>query len=138
MRRSSVPFTRKGSGETRPFIHWPQATPSVRRTPTRSGTASGRLSYRDLVAAADALACDLQSNGVKPGQRVAVWLPSRIEGAVALLACSRNGYVCCPSLHRDHTVADIVGLLRRMSACALIVEPGYGAGRRSRRYSDGG
>jgi hypothetical protein len=33
--------------------------------------------------------------------RVAVWLSSRVETAVALLAWSRNGYVCCPSLHRD-------------------------------------
>ena len=41
---------------------------------------------------------------LRPGQRVAVWLPSRVETAIALLACSRNGYVCCPSLHRDHTV----------------------------------
>ncbi len=43
-----------------------------------------------------------------PGNRVAVWLPSRVETAIALLACSRNGYVCCPSLHRDHTVEDVV------------------------------
>ena len=52
---------------------------------------------------------------MRPGQRVAVWLPSRIESVVALLACSRNGYVCCPSLHRDHTVGEIVELL---GACA--------------------
>jgi len=58
---------------------------------------------------------------------VAVWLPSRAETAIALLACSRNGYVCCPSLHRDHTVGDILALLNRVSAVAIIVEAGYGA-----------
>jgi acyl-CoA synthetase len=86
-----------------------------------------RVSYRALAEAADALAADLAGRGVRPGQRVAVWLPSRIEGVVALLACSRNGYVSCPSLHRDHTVGEIVELLQRMRAAALIVQQGYGA-----------
>jgi acyl-CoA synthetase len=83
--------------------------------------------YGALVEAADRLAGALHAAGVRPGQRVAVWLPSRIETAVAVLACSRNGYVASPSLHRDHTVADIVEVLKRMRASALIAEAGYGA-----------
>ncbi|MFL5098475.1 MAG: class I adenylate-forming enzyme family protein [Xanthobacteraceae bacterium] len=86
-----------------------------------------RVSYGDFVAAADRLATDLARRGIKPGQRVAVWLPSRIECAVALTACSRNGYVCCPSLHRDHTVTDVLGLLTRIRAAALVAQSGYGA-----------
>ncbi|MDB5650469.1 MAG: hypothetical protein JWL62_1989, partial [Hyphomicrobiales bacterium] len=86
-----------------------------------------RLTYRALVEAADRLAAHLHASGIKSGQRVAVWLPSRFEIAVTLLACSRNGYVCCPSLHRDHTVGDIEELLTRMRASALIAETGYGA-----------
>ncbi len=88
-----------------------------------------RLSYRALVDAADALARDLAARGVRRGQRVAVWLPSRAETAIALLACSRNGYVCCPSLHRDHTAAEVVTLCQRMRAAALIAQLGYGADR---------
>jgi acyl-CoA synthetase len=86
-----------------------------------------RLTYAELVEAADRLAANLAGNCVRPGQRVAVWLPSRVETAVALLACSRNGYVCCPSLHRAHTVDEIVALVDRMRAAAVIAEPGYGA-----------
>src|SRR5262245_58862604 len=85
-----------------------------------------RITYGALVEAADRLAADLAHYGVRAGQRVAVWLPSRIEGVVALLACSRNRYVCCPSLHRDHTTGEIVGLLRRIRAAAFIGQPGYG------------
>ena len=85
------------------------------------------ITYRALVDAADRLAAALHESGVRHGQRVAVWLPSRIETTVAVLACSRNGYVASPSLHRDHTVADIVEILRRMRASALIAETGYGA-----------
>src|SRR5260370_42226111 len=58
-----------------------------------------RLTYAELIAAADRLAAGLAGNGLCPGQRVAVRLPSRVETAIALLACSPNGYVRCPSLH---------------------------------------
>ena len=87
-----------------------------------------RLTYRQLVAAAERLAADLSKNGVEPGQQVAVWLPNRLETVIALLACSKNRYVCCPSLHRNHTVAEVMGLLERFHAAALISEIGYGAG----------
>ena len=79
-----------------------------------------RLSYRDLLAAADALAGDLARRGVRAGQRVAVWLPSRIEmrdrarGLLAQRLCR-----AVPSLHRDHTVGEIVELLTRTRAAAL-------------------
>ncbi|HZT89216.1 MAG TPA: class I adenylate-forming enzyme family protein [Stellaceae bacterium] len=85
-----------------------------------------RLTYAEVVAAADRLAAQLAGHGVKAGDRVAVWLPSRVETAVALIACSRNAYVCCPSLHRDHRVAEIVTLVERVRAAALIAQPGYG------------
>lgn len=86
-----------------------------------------RLTYSQLVESADALAGDLSHRGVRPGERVAVWLPSSVETAIAMLAASRNGFVCCTSLHRDHTVMEVVALAERMRAAALIASPGYGA-----------
>jgi acyl-CoA synthetase (AMP-forming)/AMP-acid ligase II len=99
------------------------------RAPDRIAIRSlgGDLSYRALVAHADAFASELAEKGVSAGQRVAVWSPSRAETVIALLACSRNGYVCCPSLHRDHTVREILDLLARMRAVAIVAEAGYGA-----------
>src|ERR1700737_4634972 len=85
-----------------------------------------RLTYAALVEAADRLAASLAGHGVRSGERVAVWLPSRVETAIALLACSRNGYVCCPSLHRDHRVGEVVALVDRMRAAAVIAQPRYG------------
>ncbi len=101
----------------------------ARRTPDKPALRDRfrTVGYAALVAAADSLAEDLKSRGVKPGERVAVWLPSRIESVVALLACSRNGYVCTPSLHRDHTAAQVVALLHRTHAAAFIGQAGYGA-----------
>ena len=86
-----------------------------------------RLTYRQLLAATDALAADLAGYGVRAGQRVGIWLPSRIESVVALLACSKSGAICCPSLHRDHTVGEVVELMQRVRCMAFIWQDGYGA-----------
>lgn len=85
------------------------------------------LTYGGLIGEAERFAGHLAAQGVQAGDRVAVWLSSRTETAVALLACSRNGYVCCPSLHRDHTSAEVIELMQRMRAAAFVGEQGYGA-----------
>jgi len=86
-----------------------------------------RLTHAELITAADALAHDLARRGVRRGERVLVWLPSRVEAVVAFLACSRNGLVVCLSPHRGHTVAEIASFAQRLHAAALIREPGFGA-----------
>jgi acyl-CoA synthetase len=60
-----------------------------------------------------------------------VWLPNRVEAVAVLLACSRQGYVCNPSLHQNYTVAEIVELVTRTRAAALFAQPGYGADART-------
>ena len=91
----------------------------------RDGTQ--RLTWARLLKLVDAVAADLDAAGLKRGERVAVWLPSRVESVAVQLACSRNGYVCNPSLHQNYTVAEIVALLARTRAAALFAQPGYGA-----------
>jgi len=86
-----------------------------------------RITYRQLLDATDTLAADLASHGVRAGRRVGVWLPSRIESVVALLACSKSGAICCPSLHRDHTVGDVAELMARTRCTAFFWQNGYGA-----------
>jgi acyl-CoA synthetase len=86
-----------------------------------------RLTWAELQTIVDAVAADLDAAGLKRGERVAVWLPNRVEAVAVLLACSRQGYVCNPSLHRNYTVAEIVELLTRTRAAALFAQPGYGA-----------
>ena len=64
-----------------------------------------RLTWSALLRWVDAIAADLHEAGLKRGQRVSVWLPNRAEAVAVFLACSRNGYVCNPSLHQNYTVA---------------------------------
>ena len=89
-----------------------------------------RLTYAQLLAAADHLAGVLRRRGLKSGDRVAVWLPNRLETIIALLACSRNGYICCPSIHRSDTVQDVLHQLGWVGAAAVINETGFGADAR--------
>ena len=86
-----------------------------------------RITWPQLLEWVDALAAELHAAGLKRGQRVSVWLPNRIEAVVVLLACSRNGYVCNPSLHQNYSVGEIVQLLGRIQTAALFAQPGYGA-----------
>jgi acyl-CoA synthetase len=93
--------------------------------------ADRRLNWHELLHAVDAVAADLDAAGLKRGERVAVWLPNRVEAVIVFLACSRQGYVCNPSLHQNYTAAEIVALLARTEASALFAQPGYGADARA-------
>jgi acyl-CoA synthetase len=86
-----------------------------------------RLTWRVLAEWVDAVAADLHNAGLTRGQRVSVWLPNRAEAVVIFLACSRNGYVCNPSLHQNYTVRDVVQLMERIQTAALFTQQGYGA-----------
>ena len=88
---------------------------------------SRRLTWSALVAWVDAVAADLHGAGLRSGDRVSIWLPNRLENVVVLLACSRNGYVCNPSLHQNYTAAEVVALLSRIECRALFAQPGWGA-----------
>src|ERR1700730_1881245 len=90
-----------------------------------------RLSWSELRGVVDAVAADLDEAGLKRGERVSVWLPNRVEAVAILLACSRPGYVCNPSLHQNYTVGEITELLSRIRAAAFFTEPEHGAEART-------
>lgn len=86
-----------------------------------------RLTWRELADWVDVVARDLHEAGLKPGDRVSVWLPNRAETIAVTLACSRMGYVCNPSLHQTYTVTEVCGLLGRIQSRILIAQQGFGA-----------
>ncbi|RJF91754.1 class I adenylate-forming enzyme family protein [Noviherbaspirillum saxi] len=86
-----------------------------------------RLTWAQLLEWTDAVAADLAAAGLRKGSRVSVWLPSRVESVIIFLACSRNGYICNPSLHQNYTVAEIVRLIERIDCEAFFGQKGYGA-----------
>ncbi len=112
-------------GETLYHLLARHAAATPRRWALRDGTR--RLTWAGLRSWVDSVAGDLDAGGIRRGQRVSVWLPNRVEALVVFLACSRNGYVCNPSLHQNYTVAEIAGLLERIEAAAFFAQTGYGA-----------
>jgi len=86
-----------------------------------------RITWSQLAQWVDALASEMHAAGLKRGQRVSVWLPNRLEAAVVFLACSRNGYICNPSLHQNYTVNEITQLLDRIQTAVLFAQAGYGS-----------
>ncbi|WP_151448700.1 class I adenylate-forming enzyme family protein [Lacisediminimonas profundi] len=86
-----------------------------------------RLTWAQLLEWTDAVAADLEQAGLRRGSRVSIWLPNRIEALLVFLACSRNGYICNPSLHQNYTVTEIVQLLERIQCEAFFGQTGYGA-----------
>jgi acyl-CoA synthetase len=89
-----------------------------------------RITWSQLALWVDALAADLHQSGLRRGQRVSLWLPNRVESVVILLACSRNGYVCNPSLHQNYTSAEVLQLMERIQSAALFAQLGYGGDQR--------
>jgi len=88
-----------------------------------------RLKWSELLQWVDNISSQLADTGLKKGDRVAIWLPSRVEGVASFLACSRNGYVACTSLHQNYTLQEIKEFLKRSRAAALIMMPGYGGNK---------
>lgn len=86
-----------------------------------------RLTWLEVVEWADSVAEALYRKGLRAGDRVAIWLPNMVQATIVFLACSRNGYVCCPSLHQNYTVDEIGALLERIHCRALFCMAGYGA-----------
>ena len=85
------------------------------------------LTWLEVLHEVERVALTLHRAGVGPGERVAIWLPSRVECVIVMLACSRNGYVCCPSLHQSYTSDEIVTLLKRIRCRAFFAMAGYGS-----------
>ena len=100
-------------------------------TPNRLAITDGtvQISWEDLLGRVDALADSFVNTGLTPGDRVCVWLSNRVEAVITFLACNREGFACNPSLHKTFTSAEVLSLIARLQARALITEPGWGADR---------
>lgn len=86
-----------------------------------------RLVWSEVLEEVERVAQTMHRMGLRAGDRVAIWLPSRIESVIIFLACSRNGYICCPSLHQSYTTSEIITLLQRVKCKAFFTMDGYGA-----------
>ena len=93
------------------------------------GTDPREVSWRELRRDVAALAGQLRRWGVKPGDRVAAYLPNIPQAVVAMLASASVGAVwaCCPP---DYGTTTVVDRLAQIDPVVLIVADGYRYGGR--------
>lgn len=75
--------------------------------------------YRDLQAQVSGLACGLQALGLRPGERVAVFLEKRVEAVVASFAAPAAGGVLVP-VNPLLKPAQVAHILQDSGACVLV------------------
>jgi non-ribosomal peptide synthetase component E (peptide arylation enzyme) len=89
--------------------------PALADPPSRDVLRPSRsFCYRDADAAVDALAARFSALGLKPGDRIAMQLPNRVEQPLAMLAAWRAGLAVCalPMLWRHLEIAEAVAALK--------------------------
>ena len=89
------------------------------------------LSWKRLKSEVDAVAGELENQGLVQGDKVSMWCSNQAGPVIIFLACSRQGYVCNPSLHHTYTCGEIVELLKQLKTDLFITEPRWGADRNS-------
>ena len=85
--------------------------------------------FGDLAERADCLAADLVVRGIHAGDRLAIYLPNRVEWIDLYLACLSLGVVVVPIniLYRDREVRHIVQDAQPAAIVADAAVPGAGA-----------
>ena len=91
-----------------------------------------RITWSQLLHWVDNISAQFAEVGLRKGDRVAIWLPSCAEGVASFLACSRNGYIACTSLHQNYTLQEIGQFIERSRATILVMMPGYGANKKAK------
>ncbi|HEV2461197.1 MAG TPA: AMP-binding protein [Ktedonobacterales bacterium] len=84
-------------------------------------TDAGQITYAELAAAARRLAAGLLASDVRPGDRVAVWLPNGVEWLVVHWAAALMGAILVPLSTRNRP-AEVEYILRQSGAAALILQ----------------
>jgi len=104
---------------------WEAFAATASRRAARLALVDGatRLDFAALAARAERLAGGLAALGVRPGDAVALVLPSWWEGIVTLLAIARTGAVAVPALP-SHRHRELGFVLERSAAQACVVAPG--------------
>ena len=88
--------------------------------------STGTLDWTAFAERVAGLAGQLHREGVRPGDRVALWLPNSADYLALIFACARLGVVTI-HINTRFRVAEVGSLLRRSRASVLVTEWGFSA-----------
>ncbi|MCK1798001.1 AMP-binding protein [Streptomyces sp. XM4193] len=83
-----------------------------------------RWTYREFLTEVDAVALGLWADGVRPGDRVAVWAPNCAEWVFAQYACARLGAVLV-TVNPAYRTHELVHVLRQSGTRTVIATPAF-------------
>jgi amino acid adenylation domain-containing protein len=94
---------------------------STERHPGKTALVCGprRVTYAELYAMAEAMALRLRAQGVRAGDRVAIWMESSPEAVAAIFAVLETGAAFVP-LHPQTKPAKVVTILRDCEARTIV------------------
>jgi acetoacetyl-CoA synthetase len=101
----------------------------------REGAAPRRVSWGALRAQVGSVQAALAADGVRPGDRVAAWMPNVIETVVTMLAANALG-ATFTSTSSDFGVAGVLDRFGQTEPVVLVAADGYRYGGREFRNMD--
>lgn len=107
----------------RPGSVWQLFADSAARTPAADAVVCGdtRLTYAQCDAATAQLAAGLAAQGVRPGERVLLFIDNRPEFIVVLLALQRLGAIAVPVGVREQRPG-LAYIARQCGAAAIVID----------------
>lgn len=83
-----------------------------------------RWSWRQLNDAADRLARGFLGLGLKPGDRIGIWSPNRVEWVVTQFASAKAGLILV-TINPAYRVSELEAALNKVAASALVLAPSF-------------
>ncbi len=107
----------------RPANVWAMFAAAAQRTPQAEAVVCGavRLSYADVDAAAGRLCAGLVAQGIRPGERVLLFIDNRPEFVLVFLALQRLGAIAVPVGVREQRPG-LAYIARQCGAAAIVID----------------
>ena len=83
-----------------------------------------RWSWRQLNEAADRLARGFLGLGLKPGDRIGIWSPNRVEWVVTQFASAKAGLILV-TINPAYRINELESALNKVAASALVLAPSF-------------
>lgn len=83
-----------------------------------------RLTWAELKAEVDRVACGLVAQGLEPGERVGIWSPNRAEWTIVQLATAKAGLILV-TINPAYRTGEVEYALREVGCAALVLTASF-------------